>query len=115
MPRLSAHRLPSKRQSHADGRSRVSAMPNERPWQEMRTGVEDQLRRETGVDYAAWNARIRDEPGPTSEAALRSWLSAQGIDGYPQMFLVYETFGYPAYFLASADELVDGQYRDRAS
>src|SRR5262249_14236770 len=38
---------------------------------------------------------------------------AQGVHGYPQMFLVYETFGYPAYLRSSADELIDGQYRDR--
>ena len=88
-------------------------MPNERSWQEMRVGVEDQLRRETGADYAAWNARIREQPGLATEAELRRWLDAQDIGGYPQMFLVYETFGYPDYFLATADELVDGQYRDR--
>ena len=88
-------------------------MPNERSWQEMRVGVEDQLRRETGADYAAWTARIREQPGLATEPALRRWLEAQGIDGYPRMFLVYETFGYPAHLLATADELVDGQYRDR--
>ena len=88
-------------------------MANERSWQEMRVGVEDQLRRDTGADYAAWTARIRAQPGLASEPELRRWLEAQGIDGYPRMFLVYESFGYPAHLLASADELVDGQYRDR--
>ncbi len=29
------------------------------------------------------------------------------------MLLVMERFGYPAFLLASADELIDGQYRDR--
>jgi hypothetical protein len=90
-------------------------MGSTRSWQEMKVGVEDQLRRETGADFAGWNARIGDEGGLTTEAALRRWLDAQGVDGYPQMFLVYETFGYPAYFDATAEELIDAQYRDRAA
>jgi Domain of unknown function (DUF5655) len=71
-----------------------------------------QLVRETGADVAAWNARIR-ELGPTSAAALKSWLGEQGVTGYPAMLLGYETFGYPDYLQASADELIDGQYRDK--
>jgi len=29
------------------------------------------------------------------------------------MLLGYETFGYPDYLLSSADELIEGQYRDK--
>ena len=31
------------------------------------------------------------------------------------MLLVFETFGYPSYLQKDADELIDGQYRDRPS
>src|SRR5207248_2947100 len=43
----------------------------------------------------------------------RSWLASQGVRGYPAMMLVFETFGYPDYLQKDADELIDGQYRDR--
>jgi hypothetical protein len=33
--------------------------------------------------------------------------------GYAQSLLVMERFGYPDFMLASADELVQGQYADR--
>jgi hypothetical protein len=59
-----------------------------------------------------WNRRIA-RVAPADEAALRDWLEAQEVGGYPQMLLVWETFGYPDFLLASADELVDGQYADR--
>ena len=71
-----------------------------------------QLERETGADVATWNARIR-EFGPSDAGTLKRWLNKQGVDGYPAMFLGYETFGYPAHLQASADELIDGQYRDK--
>jgi len=35
------------------------------------------------------------------------------VNGYPQSFLVMERFGYPDFLTSSADELIDGQYRDR--
>jgi hypothetical protein len=47
------------------------------------------------------------------EASLRSWLTGQEVTGYPQQLLVMETFGYPEFLKASADELIDGQYADR--
>jgi hypothetical protein len=47
------------------------------------------------------------------EIALRVWLGEQGVTGYPQMLLVWETFGYPDFLLAGADELVEAQYADR--
>ena len=71
-----------------------------------------QIKRETGSDVAAWNERIK-ERGPRSAADLKVWLNAQGVDGYPAMLLGFETFGYPDYLEASADELIDGQYRDK--
>ena len=45
---------------------------------------------------------------------LRAWLAGQGVDGYPQMLLVMERFGYPDFLRASAAQLIDGQYADRA-
>jgi len=71
-----------------------------------------QIQRETGTDVAGWNARIRDW-GPSDAPSLKAWLNGQGVDGYPAMLLGYETFGYPDYLQASADELIGGQYRDR--
>ena len=66
----------------------------------------------TGESVDVWNVRIRDR-GLTDEATLRSWLSEQGVTGYPQMLLVMERFGYPDYLVAGAGELIDGQYADR--
>ena len=43
----------------------------------------------------------------------RAWLTSKGVSGYAQNMLVMERFGYPDFLLASADELVDGQYADR--
>jgi len=71
-----------------------------------------QIQRETGTDVAGWNARIR-ERAPRDRASLKAWLNEQGVDGYPAMLLGYETFGYPDYLQATADELIDGQYRDK--
>jgi hypothetical protein len=68
----------------------------------------------TGAGVADWNRRVRDT-GIDSEPVLRSWLAAQGVTGYGQMLLVMERFGYPEFLLASADDLVDGQYADRAA
>ena len=71
-----------------------------------------QIKRETGMDVAGWNARIR-EWGASDAASLKAWLNEQGVDGYPAMLLGYETFGYPDYLQAGATELIDGQYRDK--
>ena len=89
---------------------RGSARP--RSWLEMQQWMADELVKRTGEDVAAWNARIR-EAGLDDEPALRTWLSEHGVTGYPAMLLRYERFGYPDYLAASADELVDRQYRDR--
>lgn len=84
-----------------------------RTWAEMRESITTQLTRTTGHDIPWWNDRIAAQPGLADESALRAWLTAEGVTGYPQMLLVMETFGYPDYLLASADELLDGQYADR--
>jgi hypothetical protein len=83
-----------------------------RSWQEMYAQVQAQLERQTGEPLAAWNARVKAF-APADEAALRAWLAGKGVTGYPQMLLVFETFGYPSYLQKDAAELIDGQYRDR--
>jgi hypothetical protein len=96
-----------------DRRLRYPAvMPAAKTWAEMRTMMERLLVERTGADVGEWNKRIAAEK-PVSEAALRAWLSDHGITGYAQMLLVMETFGYPDFLTASADELLDGQYADR--
>lgn len=70
------------------------------------------LKERTGEDVDTWNRRVQSE-GPADKESLRAWLAAQGVTGYAQTLLVMERFGYPEFFLASADELVDGQYADR--
>jgi Domain of unknown function (DUF5655) len=83
-----------------------------RSWREMNEWIVGLLVKRTGAGLETWNARIAAEDMP-DEASLRAWLDRQGVQGYPQMLLVMERFGYPDYLLATADELVDGQYRDR--
>ena len=83
-----------------------------RSWQEMREQEIRWLVERTGEGLEAWNARVRAYD-PTDEATLRSWLAERGVTGYPAMLLVMERFGHPDYFQASADELVENQYRDR--
>ena len=70
------------------------------------------LQRQTGQGLEFWNARVLDS-GAATEPALRDWLTAQGVTGYPRMLLVMERFGYPEFLLATSDELLDGQYADR--
>jgi len=96
-------------------RSYHAGMPESRTprsWREMYEQIAAQIKRETETDIAGWNARIR-EWGPSDRASLKAWLNEQGVTGYPAMLLGYETFGYPDYLQASADELIDGQYRDK--
>lgn len=78
----------------------------------MRGRIEKILERRTGEGIAVWVSRIA-ELGEIDEVRLRAWLTQQGVTGYPQMVLVMERFGYPDFLLASADELIDGQYTDR--
>jgi hypothetical protein len=84
-----------------------------RTWADMRTAIAERLVGQSGHDIGWWNKRIAAEPGLDDAAALRDWLTGRGVTGYQQMLLVMERFGYPDYLLASADELIEGQYRDR--
>ncbi len=83
-----------------------------RSWAEMRTAIEERLVAGTGDGVATWSARVR-ETGLGTEPEVRAWLAERGITGYGQMLLVMERFGYPDFFTATANELVDGQYADR--
>jgi len=83
-----------------------------RSWREMYERIAEMLVERTGEDLTAWNAKVR-AARVTDERALRAWLETQGVTGYPAMLLGFEQFGYPDYLTASADELVEGQYRDR--
>ncbi len=91
-----------------------AAAPSSQPrtWQQMRERIEQILVRRTGETVEVWAARVR-ELGDVDEPQVREWLTAEGVTGYPQMLLVMERFGYPGFMLASADELIDGQYADR--
>src|SRR2546428_10831670 len=71
------------------------------------------LMERTGEGVDVWNRRIRRER-LDDEESLRVWLTKQGVTGYAQSLLVMEGFGYPDFLLATADELIDGQYADRA-
>lgn len=87
-------------------------MAETRNWQEMLDLSTRLLLERSGADVAAWNQRIAAQ-NPPDEASLRRWLTEQGVTGYAQSLLVMERFGYPAFYLASADELIDSQYADR--
>jgi hypothetical protein len=81
-------------------------------WREMLADHARLLERRTGAGVSEWRARI-SEQAPADEAALRAWLDGQGVTGYPQQLLVFETFGYPEFLTATAAELIDAQYADR--
>jgi hypothetical protein len=83
-----------------------------RDWKGMRDMSARLLKERTGEDVDAWNRRIKNERF-NDEKALRAWLTKQGVTGYAKSLLVMERFGYPDFLLASADELVEGQYEDR--
>ena len=87
-------------------------MPPRQDWREMMQQHGELLERRTGAGVAEWRDRIAQQ-APHDEAALRSWLKSQGVDGYPQQLLVFETFGYPDFLTATADDLIDAQYADR--
>ena len=70
------------------------------------------LEKQTGQGVDWWNHRIR-KAHLDDEQGLRSWLAAQGVTGYARTLLVMERFGYPDFFLATAAQLIDGQYTDR--
>jgi hypothetical protein len=87
-------------------------MPEMRTWQVMHDRIRSQLERQTGQDVAAWNRKIK-AAAPADEPALRAWLKEREVTGYPAMLLAWETFGYPDFLTASANELIDAQYADR--
>lgn len=81
-------------------------------WRQFRDENAARLRRQTGQDVSAWNARIA-AAAPADEAALRAWLKSEGVTGYSAMLLRMERFGYPDFMTATADDLVTAQYADR--
>src|SRR5262245_53102021 len=88
-------------------------MKNVRDWQQEKEMWIRVLKESTGEDVDTWNRRIERE-GFTDEQSLRTWLAQQGVTGYAQSLLVRERFGYPDFVTASADQLIEGQYADRA-
>ena len=84
-----------------------------RDWKSMNDLSARLLEERTGENVATWNRRIAKEQ-LNDEKSLRAWLTEQGVTGYAQSLLVMERFGYPDFLLASADELIDGQYADRS-
>ncbi len=87
-------------------------MSETRDWKGMKEMSARLLRERTGQDVEAWNRRIKKERFE-DEKSLRRWLTKQEVTGYAQSLLVMERFGYPDFFLATADELILGQYADR--
>jgi uncharacterized protein DUF5655 len=88
------------------------SMAQNRDWQGMKSMSARLLKERTGEDVDTWNQRIKAERF-NDEQQLRAWLTAHGVTGYAQSLLVMERFGYPDFLLASADELIQGQYADR--
>jgi hypothetical protein len=84
-------------------------------WQQMREWCARLLESRTGQGVAAWNERIAaaTRQNRAGEQALRKWLSAEDVTGYAQALLVWETFGYPGFLVADAEELIGRQYADR--
>src|SRR2546425_11043681 len=87
-------------------------MAQARDWQGMKDMSVRLLKERTGEGVDEWNRRIKRERFD-DEDELRAWLTKQGVTGYAQSLLVMERFGYPDFLVATADELIDGQYSDR--
>ena len=87
-------------------------MAETRDGQDMKRMSARLLKDRTGEDVDNWNQRIGQEHFD-DEKRLRAWLADQEVTGYAQSLLVMEHFGYPEFLLASADELIQGQYADR--
>ena len=87
-------------------------MIKKRDWKPVKDLGARLLEERTGKNLAAWNRRIAKEQF-NDEKSLRAWLTGQGVTGYAQNLLAMERFGYPDHFLASADDLINGQYEDR--
>src|SRR6266850_8466882 len=84
-----------------------------RDWQGMRSMCDRLLKERTGVDLDGWIQRMGRE-SLNDEKVLRSWLGERGVTGFTQSYLVMERFGYAEMPVATADELIDGQYADRS-
>src|SRR5437879_12673009 len=87
-------------------------MAQARDWQGMKDMSVRLLKERTGEGVDEWNRRIKRERFD-DENELRAWLTKQDVTGYAQSLLVMERFGYQDFLLATADELIDGQYSDR--
>jgi hypothetical protein len=109
-PRLRAEVL--RRQAGTEPDAAKSAPKS---WQEMQEWCARLLESRTGQGVAAWNERIAagTPANRAGEPALRRWLSAEGVTGYAQALLVWETFGYPGFLVADAEQLIGKQYADR--
>ncbi|MBG6216065.1 hypothetical protein IWX75_000502 [Arthrobacter sp. CAN_A6] len=81
-------------------------------WQSMVDSSAERLNRTTGRSATVWADEARNA-GITTRESLSSWLKGQGITGYNLMSIDWEMFGYPEFFLKSADELIEAQYADR--
>jgi len=122
-PKLRAEVLRRQAGTEPDAGAETAASPETAPaagsaprsWQEMREWCARLLQARTGQGVAEWNERIAavTPANRADESALRKWLSAEGVTGYAQALLVWETFGYPGFLVADAEELIDRQYADR--
>jgi hypothetical protein len=88
-------------------------MPTIRDWQRNREMWVRILEKQTNEGLDTWNQRIRGA-SIKDESGLRAWLSARGVNGYAQSLLLMERFGYPDFILATAEELIEQQYANRA-
>src|SRR5260370_7580446 len=75
-----------------------------RSWQGMRDWSAELLEKRTGRKVEAWN-RLIARRAFAKEAALRKWLTAEGVRGYAQMLLAWGRFGYPDFLPPSAPPL----------
>ena len=83
-----------------------------RDWRRYREMWIRVLEKQTGEGLDKWNRRIKKESFEDKQS-LRAWLTEQDVTGYARSLLLMERFGYPDFLLASADELIEGQYVDR--
>jgi hypothetical protein len=87
--------------------------PEVRDWQGMRDSWARLLERRTGHNLEDWSRRIAGRRF-RDQAALRQWLTDEGVTGYAQQLLVWERFGYPSFMTTGGDDLIGRQYADRA-
>lgn len=88
-------------------------MAETKDWGSFKAEQDARLVKQTGEGIEAWGAKMA-AAGLSDQPAIRAWLAERGISGYLRMFLVWERLGYPDFINATADELVDAQYADRA-